>query len=41
MTLRRALWVFTRPWMDGSVTIQEWLLACVVIQAVMDREEAR
>jgi len=39
MTLRRAVRLFPRPWIDGDVTFQEWLLACAVIQAAIARDE--
>ncbi len=41
MTLRRAVAVFPRPWIDGSVTVREWLLASAVIQAAIAKDEAR
>lgn len=40
MTLRRAIALFPRPWIDGNVTVQEWLLAGVVIQAAIAKDEA-
>lgn len=36
MTFQQAIWVFMRPWIDGSVTISEWCLACAIIQAAND-----
>jgi hypothetical protein len=39
MTLRRAIRVFVRPWIDGSVTFQDWLLAGAVIEAAIIRDE--
>lgn len=41
MTLRRALFLFARPWIDGDVTMREWLLACAVIEAAIGREESQ
>lgn len=40
MTLRRAVALFPRPWIDGDVTIQEWLLAGAVLMAAIERAEA-
>jgi hypothetical protein len=39
MTLRRAIRLFPRPWIDGEVTFKDWLLACAVIQAAIARDE--
>lgn len=41
MTLRRAIHCFPRPWIDGDVTFQEWLLAGAVIIAAIARDEER
>jgi hypothetical protein len=40
MTLRRAIALFPRPWIDGNVTFQEWLLAGAVIDAAITKDEA-
>lgn len=40
MTLRQAMRVFPRPWIDGNVTFKEWLLAAAVLEAVIAKDEA-
>jgi hypothetical protein len=40
MTLRTAIRLFPRPWIDGEVTFREWMLACAVIQEAIARDEA-
>ena len=40
MTLRRAVSLFPRPWIDGTATFDEWLLACAVIQAAIAKLDA-
>lgn len=39
MTLRRAICLLPRPWIDGSVTFKDWLLACAVIEAAIAKDE--
>jgi hypothetical protein len=38
MTLREAVRLFARPWIDGNVTVKEWLLACTVLQEAINLE---
>lgn len=41
MTLRQAVAIFPRLWIDGSVSMQEWLLACAVIEAALGRDDLK
>ena len=40
MTLKRAIALFPRPWIDGNVTVRDWLLAGAVIEAAIAKDEA-
>jgi hypothetical protein len=40
MTLRQAISTLIAPWTTGAATFQEWELACLVIQAAMERDDA-
>ena len=39
MTLGEAIRLYPRPWIDGDVSIHEWILAGSVIQAAIARDE--
>lgn len=41
MTLRRAIRLFTRAWIDGEATFNEWLIAAAVIQDAIAKDEAK
>lgn len=41
MTLRRAIALFARPWINGNVTFADWILACSVIDAAIADSERK
>jgi len=41
MTLRQAIRLYPRPWIDGAVTFREWMLASAVILAAIEKDESQ
>jgi hypothetical protein len=39
MTLKRAIQLFPRPWINGNVTFEEWIKACDVIEEAIKKDK--